>query len=419
MIWFRPGETPDRLISVSLFTVLAFIAEAFPVTLPRDNGTVSVSFAVINAAVLLFGPSAAQWIAAIGTIRVKDLMGKTPLYAVLFNRAMLSMAALAAGQTYVFLGGRPGTVNSPGVLVPLVGSALAYTVVNTSLIVVAASLDEGVDPRGLWAVNFRWAMPNMLALVPVAAVLAEAYQSAGIAGASVLLVPLLLARYSFKRYIDLRDTYLETMRALMATLDAKDSGTRGHSERVAEIAVETGKVLGMNEEEIQLLRYVGILHDVGKIGIPDSVLKKPGKFTREEYHEMKKHAQIGADIISHVKMLGRGARWVRHHHERFDGRGFPGQLQGDDIPMGARIIAAADAFDAMTSERPYKRAYTLDEAKREMLMHSGTQFDPKVVTALLKAVGEARQNGGSGAGRVHEDGGGEDEGQRKDETSRG
>ncbi len=405
LFWFRPSESPERWAPVLLFTVLAFICEAFPVTLPRENGTVSVSFAVISAAILLFGPNAAQWIAALGTIRAKDVIGKTPAIAVLFNRGMLALSAFAAGKVYELLGGRPGmNVDPSGLVLPLLGSALTYAVMNVSLVVGVVSIDEGIDPRGLWAVNFRWFTPNMLALIPVAAVLAQAYVSAGVAGAAVLLVPLLLARYSFQRYIDLRRTYLETIRALMATLDAKDSGTRGHSERVAELAVEMGRVLGLSEEEIELLQYVGILHDVGKIGITDAVLKKPGKFTQEEYAEMKRHAQIGAEIIGHVKMLGRGSLWVRHHHERFDGQGFPDQLSGEDIPMGARIIAAADAFDAMTSERPYKRAYSYDEAKREMLAHAGTQFDPKVVKALLRAVEGSRDKEGirggcDGAGR--------------------
>ncbi|MGE5484566.1 MAG: HD-GYP domain-containing protein [Ignavibacteriales bacterium] len=385
LIWFRPHVAPDRWIAIFSFTVLAFLAEAFPVNLPRENGTVSVGFAVINAAILLFGPEAAQWIAAVGTIRAKDLTGRTPLLAVLFNRAMLSIAAFLAGKAYVALGGSPGPAGTIGI-VPLAACALTYTVINTSLIVGVVSIDEGIDPRGLWGINFRWAMPNMFALVPIAVVIVQVYNSAGTPGVFVLLVPLLLARYSFKRYIDLRDTYLETVRALTATLDAKDPCTRGHSERVARIAVATGKALGMNEEDLELLRYVGMLHDVGKIGIRDSVLKKPGKFTREEALEMRQHSALGAEIISHVRLLGPGAQWVRHHHERFDGSGFPDQLRGEEIPIGARIIAAADAFDAMTSERPYKRAYSLDEAKQEMTTHSGTQFDPRIVEALLGVI---------------------------------
>ncbi|MCR4397993.1 MAG: HD-GYP domain-containing protein [Firmicutes bacterium] len=400
LVRFPPTKEPGQWAAILSFTVLTFLTEAFPVNLPRENGTVSVGFAVVNAAILLFGPEAAQWVAAIGTIRAKDLMGKTPLLAVLFNRAMLSLAAFSAGKVYVMLGGVPGATGRVPVM-PLIVCALTYTVINTSLIVGVVSIDEGVDPRGLWGINFRWAMPNMLALVPIAVVLAQVYYSAGIPGAMVFLVPLLLARYSFKRYIDLRDTYLETVKALTATLDAKDPCTRGHSERVAQIAVETGRMLGLNEEDIELLGYVGMLHDVGKIGIRDSVLKKPGKFTREEYAEMKMHSRLGADIISHVRLLGPGAQWVKHHHERYDGQGFPDRLRGEEIPIGARIIAAADAFDAMTSERPYKRAYTLDEARTEMLTHAGTQFDPRVVEALLAAVDklEGRESTGKRTGR--------------------
>lgn len=381
----RPALSQDTAGMV-FFLLLVFFAEAVPIPLPKASGTVSVGAPVIHSIFILYGPAAAAWSAAFGTLRPIDLTGKVPIRSVLFNRAMLAIAAWVGGQVYVNLGGEIGHFTMRHSTVPFVLAALTYTLVNAALAVGFFVIRREGSARGLWRMNMRWALPNLFALMPLSVLIAVVYQAGGPAGVAMFFVPLLMARQAYQRYIDMRTIYLQTMLALSTALDAKDSYTRGHSERVARYAVAIGRELGVGDEDLELLEYVGILHDIGKIGIRDDVLKKPGLFTSDEYDEMKRHPELGADIIGGIKLLGRGSDWVRYHHERYDGTGFPSRLKGDEIPLGARIISVADAYDAMTSERPYKPAFDQTRAVAELQACAGTQFDPAVVRAFIRTL---------------------------------
>ena len=180
------------------------------------------------------------------------------------------------------------------------------------------------------------------------------------------------------------DIYLEVLSALVEAIEAKDHSTRGHSERMVKFVSYVAKNMGMTKQELKDLEMAATLHDVGKIGIDKSVFLKPGKLTPEEYEIIKKHSTIGANIISRVSFLKGAAEYVKHHHERWDGNGYPDKLKGNDIPLGSRILAVVDSFDAMMSERPYKKAMTLSEAFVELKKNSGAQFDAKVVEEFLK-----------------------------------
>ena len=180
------------------------------------------------------------------------------------------------------------------------------------------------------------------------------------------------------------DIYFEVLAALAEAIEAKDHSTRGHSERMVKFVTFVAKNLGMNKQELKDLEMAAVLHDVGKIGIDKSVFLKPGKLTPEEYEVIKKHSTIGANIISRVSFLKGAAEYVRHHHERWDGTGYPDKLKADAISLGARILAVVDSFDAMMSERPYKKPMTLAEAFAELRKNSGGQFDAKVVEEFLK-----------------------------------
>ncbi|PIU83180.1 MAG: hypothetical protein COS68_05385 [Elusimicrobia bacterium CG06_land_8_20_14_3_00_38_11] len=180
------------------------------------------------------------------------------------------------------------------------------------------------------------------------------------------------------------DIYLEVLSALAEAIEAKDHSTRGHSERMVKFVSYVAKNMGMTKQELKDLEMAATLHDVGKIGIDKSVFLKPGKLTPEEYEIIKKHSTIGANIISRVSFLKGAAEYVKHHHERWDGNGYPDKLKGNDIPLGSRILAVVDSFDAMMSERPYKKAMTLSEAFVELKKNSGAQFDAKVVEEFLK-----------------------------------
>lgn len=184
-------------------------------------------------------------------------------------------------------------------------------------------------------------------------------------------------------YDKLEAAYMETIEILRFTVEAKDSYTRGHSDRVAEYSELIGTKLGLSESELKTLKIGGLFHDIGKIGIPDSILLKTSKLDDNEYSEIKNHPSIGAHILSNATIFRDIIPIVKHHHERFDGNGYPSKLQGTQIPYLARITAVADSFDAMTSKRSYRDSLPLDIVKEEIIKNSGTQFDPEIARAFL------------------------------------
>ena len=181
----------------------------------------------------------------------------------------------------------------------------------------------------------------------------------------------------------LEKAYLETVETLRYTVEAKDTYTRGHSDRVSEYSILIGKYLGLSEEDIHRLKVGGLFHDIGKIGVPDSILLKTTKLTDDEYSEIKNHPSIGAHILSNASIFQDIIPIVKHHHERYDGRGYPGKLEGENIPYLARIAAVADSFDAMTSKRTYRDSLSLDIVIEEFEKNKGTQFDPKIADVFL------------------------------------
>ena len=184
----------------------------------------------------------------------------------------------------------------------------------------------------------------------------------------------------------LKDAYYGTIESLRLAVDAKDSYTRGHSDRVSYYSVLIGKQLGLSEEDLDILKQGALFHDVGKIGIPDAILQKPGKLTDDEYDDIKNHPSIGAKILGPAKIFEPLIPMVLHHHERYDGRGYPGGLKGEEIPFMARIVCVADSFDAMTSDRAYRPRFTVVKAMEEMENCKGTQFDPELVDAFMIAM---------------------------------
>lgn len=181
----------------------------------------------------------------------------------------------------------------------------------------------------------------------------------------------------------LEQAYLDMVQTLRSAVEAKDTYTRGHSDRVSEYSVLIGEKLGLSEEQIKTLKIGGLFHDIGKIGIPDSILLKPGKLTDDEYSEIKNHPSIGAHILGSAKTFQDIVPIVKHHHEKYDGNGYPSRLKGEDIPYLARIAAVADTFDAMTSRRSYRDAIDLQKVKDEIKRCEGTQFDPQIAEAFL------------------------------------
>ncbi len=381
----RPGIPPtDDWAGVFFFLLVIILTEALPIELPRFRGTVSVSFAMCYSSVLLFGPFMGGLLTALGSLRKRELTGEVPVLEVVFNRSQLFLAGASGGVLYFSLiDALPSGTPVLAAGATMVGG-LGYFAVNVGSCVYYMALKNKMSFWYLLQADIRWLVPSYLGLLPIAYLNVAVYGAVGKVGVLFFLLPLMVGRYAFRMYSELRDVFVSTISALAAALEARDPHTSGHAERVSHFAVKIAEKMEFSEERQELLQYVSILHDIGKIGIPDEVLRKPGKFTEEERARMQKHSRIGADILGNIKALREGASWVLYHHERYDGDGYPQGLKGEEIPPEARILAVADSFDAMLSQRPYKAALTLEEARAELKRCSGTQFDPEVVEVLLE-----------------------------------
>jgi len=319
-------QNPGKMLEAIFLGILVTIGESTAVPFPKGQGTASVSTPIMFTAITIYGPSAGIWVAALGTLRKKDLQLKVPLEVILFNRSTLAISAFLFASTYRYMGGVFGYLEFPRGLVPFLLAATVHTLANAALVGQALALQMRTSFWTVWKSNILWVLPNLFALFPLGALMVLISQQIGPFVLILFYIPLMVAKGSLQKYLELKAVYAEMATTLSNTIDARDSYTRGHSERVAEYAALVAREMRLPDEQVDLMRYVGLLHDVGKVGVRDSVLKKPGPFTAGEYEEMKKHAEIGADIIKGMRFLGQGQEWVRYHHERWDGTGFPGKI---------------------------------------------------------------------------------------------
>lgn len=380
--------------SLVFFSVLVFLAENFCIDLPKA-GAVSVTFTIILAGIILFGPALPAIASIFAAVIWRDLKNGTHPFRWVFNGAQYAVTTALAGLTYVGAGGpvlvdlsRGFTVDDfPSVLLPLLLAIIVFFLANTSLVSTIIGLAEGMQPLSVWLVNVRWAVPNYFALAPLGLAVAQIYMATGGVGVTLMVVPLIVARQTFQVYMRLRNAYLGTVQSLIAALEAKDPYTRGHSERVSKLAHNIGKQLKLSAEDLETLEYAGILHDIGKVGTARYILRKPGKLTEDEYQRIRLHPESGALILREIRFLNKAVPAIFHHHEHFDGTGYIDGIKGEEIPLLARILTVADAYDAMTSPRPYRAAMPVDTACLELIACSGSQFDPAIVAAFLKSIG--------------------------------
>ena len=250
---------------------------------------------------------------------------------------------------------------------------------------VIAIVENASSIRLLRDILLRTLLPGV-AYSALGMVLAVLWTQVGPLALAFGLLPLFVARWAMGQFAAEQQAYNATIRTLVQAVETKDAYTRGHSERVARAAVLIGQAVTMSEDRLQALEYAGTLHDVGKLGVPTTVLRKSGKLTKDEFEAIKLHPTRGHDIVRDIRFLDEALAGIYHHHERLDGLGYPSGLKGEDIPEFARVIAVADAFDSMTSTRSYRSARSVEEAIEELLICRGTQFDPQMVDALVLAV---------------------------------
>lgn len=307
-----------------------------------------------------------------------------------WRAAQLVLGVWAAGRVHWSLGGRDAVVASdfPYALVPAGAAVLAFCLVLTALHGGIRALAERVPVRRAW----RGLLVRSLAPVVVhglaGLMMAVLWRSPyGPVAALLVLLPMCVSWWVFTQYHRERAAHQATIRALVQAVDIKDEYTRGHSERVGQASMMIARELGMDDERVEVLRFAGILHDVGKLGVPTRLLRKDGPLTPEERRVIELHPEYGHEMVRGIGFLGEARAAVLHHHERLDGSGYPYGLRGSQIPESARVVAVADAFDAMTSTRCYRRARPVPAALEELERCAGAQFDPRMVAALVQALG--------------------------------
>ncbi|HEY8393313.1 MAG TPA: HD domain-containing phosphohydrolase, partial [Thermaerobacter sp.] len=307
---FLPQESTN-VSNVVFFLLATLLTEAYQISLPTLKGSISIGFVTTFATVISQGFWPGIFVAVFGTVSPLDFSGNTPLGAVLYNRLQLGMAAGVSALVFDSLSGGRSIVSGPA-LGAFIISSLVYFLVNGAFFVAyLTTLSSKRMPlrRALHELKTPLVV-NYLALFPLAYLIAVIFNFVGVLGVTLFLLPLMAARFSFQRYVDVYHMFVGTIRALAVALEAKDRYTYGHADRVARLSVEIGKRLGMNDHELEILQYAAILHDIGKIGIRDEVLNKAGRYTHEEFEEMKRHPVIGARIVASVKALEQGADWI-------------------------------------------------------------------------------------------------------------
>lgn len=385
-----PALDPLPWTGLAVTLLLMVLSDLVPVRI-AGGGFVTPGASLDFAALLLFG---GPWTAALNvasTLIAQGLVRRQQPQRLVFNIALYVLMIAAADLVFRGLGGRPGHLELPGDGPALVACALTYFLVNGLGLSTVLTLTGGGPLGRLFQANFVRSSLWHLGQLAVGALAAFSFLKLGPVALLLFALPLLLASLSFRRYFEMKQDLLEFVRALAEVLEEVDPYTRQHSVRVAEYSKVLARALGMSERAVQDLEYGALLHDLGKVGRQyQYILQKPGRLSLEEQATMRAHPQEGAEIVAKVRALQGAAEIVRNHHERPDGLGYPAGLRGDDIPLGSRIVMVADAYDAMTSDRPYRRAMEPGRAVAELARHAGTQFDPAVVAALERLVTAGR-----------------------------
>jgi len=389
-----------------VLVALTILAGCFTVKLPSVPANLSVSETFIFTAVLLFGPAAGTLTVLVDALVVSfwtKSTRRTPS-RFLFNVAAPAISIRLAAEFFYFSSGTtPGFVSTAEVGrlgAPVLGLAVLYFLVNTLLIAGAVRSEGGKIPIAQWrknlpAVSINYFLGGSIAIFMVAFANGLSLAILGI------IVPILLVSYhtfrtSMGRLEDanrhvrhINELYLSTIEALAMAVDAKDQITHGHIRRVQVYATLLAKRLGVrDEQQLRAIEAAALLHDMGKLAIPEYILNKPGKLTVAEFEKMKRHADIGADLLSSISFPYPVVPIVRHHHENWNGTGYPSKLSGHDIPLGARILSVVDCFDALTSDRPYRPRLSDEDSFKILLERKGNMYDPMVVDMFMAVFSE-------------------------------
>ena len=411
---------PVDPLMLALLVALASATQRMPVFLFRSSA-ISVSFAAVIAAYVLYGTPVGVLVSLAQAAVNAVTPTRKPLRKAAFNLGSLASAAYLGGETYRLVGGQVPPGDIALTLLAVAVSGCSYFLANTALTAGAIALSERRAFFEVWRANYSWMPLNFLATTAQGAALALASQALGVFGLIVFTLPLAVAWYSFKLYmakssevrqrnaelqsvnemlrrtnVQLEASHLSVIGALVGALEAKELQTASHSAHTMFYAVQVARHLGLSEEEIAAIKLGALFHDIGKIGVPEQLLRKPAPLTAPEWTEVRAHPVIGANLLANVPMLERIRPIVLAHHERFDGTGYPAGLREQQIPLAAQIISVADAYEAMTASRPYRQALAPKQALRELRACAGTQFNPLVVEAFIQTVVQERRRAARG-----------------------
>ncbi len=387
---------PHITYELIFFLALTAVAGIFKVSLPFF-GTLSIAYIFVFTTLLVFGVTESILASIVSSLMASlfNVRKRNPLYRVLFNISATALTSAGAANIFIIMRGTPGTISIPRDLIAVFSYTFAFYVINTFLVSAAISLSGSGSIITIWRENYLWTAINyFIAGSSIALLLAHLMLSFNVYLFMLSLPIIYISYYSFKIYLsklekdkkhskELADLYLSIIEALAFAIDAKDQTTERHLRRVQNLALGIAKEMKMEKNEFEALKAASLLHDIGKIAVPEYILNKPGKLTPEEFKSMNAHSDIGADILETVKFPYPLGPIVRHHHEKYDGSGYPEGLKETEIPLGARILAIVDCYDALTTDRPYRKALSRREVVQYMEREAGRLFDPKLVEIML------------------------------------
>jgi putative nucleotidyltransferase with HDIG domain len=395
-----------------VLALLTLLSGSATVKLPLVPATISISETFVFTSALLFGTAAGTLTVALDALAISFWLARRrhPTYRIAFNVFALPAALWAGSTVYYLLSPVPplGTyadeLELSQLLFPLIAFTVVYFGLNSWLLAIAISLERQQSPFAVWRTNFALLSLNYFGGASIAALLVIYTKDIDLFFVAFVL-PLLVALYftfwlsmrrvddSNKHLSQLNRLYISTIETLAMAIDAKDQITHGHIRRVQHYAVGLARHMGIADQaQISAIEAASLLHDMGKLAIPEYILNKPGKLTTAEFDKMKLHASVGAEILSAIDFPYPVVPIVRHHHENWNGTGYPDQLKGNDIPIGARILSVVDCFDALTSDRPYRPRLTNHEAIRILLERRGFMYDPLVIDTFVRVHGDLERS---------------------------
>ncbi len=391
--WEAPGPFPSKFWNaLAAFAILGIVCDAFSSRLPFAKVSTSVGFVPFIASVALFSRPWPMIVAGVTGFVVESLVRHKPAVKVWFNTAQYMLATGLGTLVYVSLGGEVSLGVFGFALIPFAALVFTFFAVNHGSVALAVSISSDVSLGEAWDRIGKDAIATDIVSSTLAILLVFLYAKLQLLGIAILILPLFLVRQLYQMNQQLQEELEEKLELMVKAMEARDPYTSGHSRRVSEYALAIARELRLPARHLDGIKRAALLHDVGKIYEEFApLLRKEGKLTAEEMMTMQTHVTRSAQLVATATRLrGDVEAMIRHHHENFDGTGYPDGLAGDEIPVGARIIMVADTIDAMTTDRPYRRAMSLARAIEELEKYAGRQFDPDLVRLVAQSAGIRR-----------------------------